>query len=132
MVIHFFRTFFRSIHCFEYFGSEKLAEGFIIPFQFHLSSFFYSSYSFILSSINHYNSEISHHLSTFFRLFDCFSGCFFLLTSGESLAELYHGNAVSSQIAATWKNWLGLCIPTVMLILNHHCHHFISRVLLEC
>lgn len=77
MVIHFFRTFFRSIHCFEYFGSEKLAEGFIIPFQYHFSPFFYSSYSFILSSINHYNSEISHHLSNFFRLFDCFSGCFF-------------------------------------------------------
>lgn len=32
--------FFRYIHCFEYFGSEKQAEGFIIPFQYHFSPFF--------------------------------------------------------------------------------------------
>lgn len=40
---------------------------------------------------------------------------------GESLAELYHGNAVSSQFGNAAKNLRVLYIPAVVFILGHFC-----------
>lgn len=60
------------------------------------------------------------------------SHCWCGLLLGESLAELYHGNAVSSQFRVSLKNWLGVCIPIVIFILNRHCHHLILPAHSEC
>lgn len=36
-------------------------------------------------------------------------------TSGESLAELYHGSAVSSQFEFTLHNWITMFISTILI-----------------
>lgn len=119
---------FGYCHCFQFLKREKripnaIAISYFILFTIFIHFIIHLSLLF---------RKISHHFSTFFRLFDCFRFCSFFLSPGESLAELYHGNAVSSQIAATLKNWLALCIPTIIFILNRHCHRFISKVFSEC
>lgn len=55
-----------------------------------------------------------------------------LTFSGESLAELYHGNAVSSPFRTVFKHWLVLYIPTLIFILSCHCNRLILQLLGIC